>query len=87
MGLSLYSKDHFFATIQEHLGPGFEPVCHIVEPSLREMRLIVLARTALRPCIDKGACEVAWENTGIGGILGNKGGLLAKIEVQGTQNG
>jgi hypothetical protein len=50
--------------------------------SLLEMRLLVFARNALKPHV--GGIQVAKEATGLAHVYGNKGGLVVKLTVYGT---
>ena len=47
--------------------------------TLGEMRLLVFARSAIVPMISE--IETAQEACGIGGVVGNKGGLVVKLNV------
>ena len=49
---------------------------------MAEMRLSVWARKELHPHISE--VETAKEACGIGGVVGNKGGLVVKLQVDGT---
>eukprot|EP00937_MAST-01D_sp_MAST-1D-sp2_P000302 g302.t1 len=77
------SSDHFFRTVQEHVGPEYHTVASFVEPTLKEMRSIVLVHERHLP----EDVETSYANTGIGGVLGNKGGLVTKLSIRGTTLG
>jgi hypothetical protein len=77
--------EHFFRLLQLHVGDDYEMVSAVTEPTLKEMRLVVFAHKRVMPLID--GVETARANTGIGNMLGNKGGLMVKLDISGTTLG
>lgn len=79
--------DPFFDTVHKTVGEKYEIVGkgmgdkHALKKKFGEMRLIVLARREVLPFIS--GTEVATEATGLGGVYNNKGGIVAKLELQG----
>lgn len=67
----------------EHLGIGWAVLAHVV---LREMRLTVYTTTALEETAVHNVV-VASAATGLGGVIGNKGGLVARFSVGHTSLG
>ena len=63
----------------EALGDGWNVVSMA---TLGEMRLLVFARSAIVSAISE--IETAQEACGIGGVVGNKGGLVVKFKVNNT---
>eukprot|EP00903_Cladosiphon_okamuranus_P016984 g15656.t1 len=72
---------HLRAKLSGHLGPDFEQVI-----SLRrmQMRVKVFLRRSLLDVYDHEERESAAENTGIGKVVANKGGLVCKLRLRGT---
>lgn len=77
--------EHFFRVIQQHVGPDYEILSAMTESTLKEMRIIVLAHKGIMSKVCN--IESTSFNTGIGGVLGNKGGLVVKVEVDRTTFG
>jgi hypothetical protein len=77
--------EHFFRLLQIHIGDDYEIVSAVTEPTLKEMRLVVFAHKRLMPLLN--GVETARANTGIGNMLGNKGGLMVKLDIAGTTLG
>lgn len=81
-------KDPFFDTVHKTVGEMYEIVGKGMNDKislykeLGQMRLIVLARRDVLPLIS--AMEITTEATGIGGIVANKGGIVAKFVLQGV---
>jgi hypothetical protein len=57
-----------------YLGTAFQTVASI---HLMDMRLLVLARSELVPLVRN--IEKSSKATGIGGVIGNKGGLMISV--------
>ena len=80
-------KDPFFDTVHKTVGEMYEIVGkgmgdkNALYKEWGEMRLIILARREVLPFIS--GTEVATEATGLGGVYHNKGGIVAKLELQG----
>ena len=74
---SMESKSFkFFSRVEFTLGKGYSPV-HASH--LLQMGLIIYAKTII---VDKlSGFDSASEATGLGGIIGNKGGLVASFNV------
>ena len=70
---------HWFGVIQTHLGDDYAPVESAV---LLQMRLIVFAKTSIKSEIDD--IDTATEGTGLGGVVGNKGGLVVRFTCRDT---
>eukprot|EP00752_Nemacystus_decipiens_P002360 g2229.t2 len=72
---------HLRAKLSGHLGPDFEQVI-----SLRrmQMRVKVFLRRSLLDVYDHEEGESAAENTGLGKVVANKGGLVCKLRLRGT---
>lgn len=73
------SDIHVLSLIQRHIGDSFYTVGTI---DLLEMRLIIMARAEHKEHITE--VQAAKEATGIGGVWGNKGGLIIKLRAYGT---
>lgn len=76
-----HEGDHLFRHIDGHVceGGAFSLVKHYARG---EMRLFVFARSPLLAFVTDVEC--AAENTGIGRVLANKGGILIKLVVKRT---
>ncbi|CBN79626.1 conserved unknown protein [Ectocarpus siliculosus] len=72
---------HLRSMLSGHLGPDFEQVI-----SLRrmQMRVKIFLRRSLLDVYDHEEGESAAENTGIGKVVANKGGLVCKLRLRGT---
>jgi phosphatidylinositol-bisphosphatase len=70
---------HFLKQVQEYLGDAYVPVS---AANLMQIRLLVMIRRELVPHLR--AVEKSAEATGQGHVLGNKGGVVVKLEVHGT---
>jgi len=70
---------HWFGVIQTHLGDAYVPV---ESSELLQMRLIVFAKKDIQKDIDE--IETTTEATGLGGVVGNKGGLVVRFKCRGT---
>lgn len=68
------------AMCAQRLGDGWCACAHVV---LREMRLTVYCTRALAER-DLTLIRTAYSATGIGGVIGNKGGLVARLHVGNT---
>lgn len=81
-------EDPFFDTVHKTVGELYEVVGKGLSDKvalcekLGEMRLIVLARRELLPLIS--GMEIDTEATGLGGVYHNKGGLVAKLVINGV---
>ena len=73
------SVHNFFGALVEHLGDQWEP---LESAEAWEMRLIVFVRKKHRDQIHDVAYKT--ENTGIAGVVPNKGGLVVRFMVAGT---
>jgi len=73
-----YADHHFLHQIQDHLGAKYKTIGTV---SLWEMRLMVLSLERHARFINN--IQKTKEATGIGHVLGNKGGLLFKMDVYG----
>ena len=69
---------HFASLVHSHLGS--EDYFLVRECELMQMRLFVFARTEHRPRISH--VEYASQATGIGGVVGNKGGVAVSLKFQ-----
>lgn len=69
-------KDVFDTMIQMHFGSKYRK---ITSTSLGDMRLIVLCKASLKKHVSH--VKTAKKATGVGGVIGNKGGMMAKIRV------
>jgi hypothetical protein len=80
-------RDDFFDRVMKTAGETYSVVGTgehgqpLVE-KLLEMRLIVLARRDILPHIS--GIQITTEATGFGGVIGNKGGIIAKMDYRGT---
>ena len=79
VGLKSPLDEFWVDAVAEALGDGWSIVSFA---TLGEMRLLVFARSAIVPMISE--IETAQEACGIGGVVGNKGGLVVKFKVNGT---
>eukprot|EP00658_Telonema_sp_P-2_P037235 TRINITY_DN2679_c0_g1_i2.p1 TRINITY_DN2679_c0_g1~~TRINITY_DN2679_c0_g1_i2.p1 ORF type:complete len:352 (-),score=109.58 TRINITY_DN2679_c0_g1_i2:45-1100(-) len=69
----------FIGALQFQLGEEWEV---LENPEVMEMRLVVFARKELHDQISD--VQSAWERTGIGHALGNKGGLAVRFRFEGS---
>jgi len=72
-------KNDFMRIVQTQVGSDFYNKASI---TLWQMRLVVFVRHSHGEAVS--GIEVVSEATGIGNVMGNKGGLAAKIEIYGT---
>ena len=70
------SKHEWDRMITARLGNAFVVCAHV---ALWEMRLTVYCRRTLRPSVS--GIATASSATGVGGVMGNKGGLVARLKV------
>jgi hypothetical protein len=80
-------RDDFFARVIKTVGETYAVVGtrECTDPlmgKLLQMRMIVLGRREVLPHIS--AIHILTEATGIGGVIGNKGGIIAKVDYRGT---
>eukprot|EP00299_Pterocystis_sp_00344_P013821 c6811_g1_i1.p1 GENE.c6811_g1_i1~~c6811_g1_i1.p1 ORF type:complete len:678 (+),score=147.83 c6811_g1_i1:54-2087(+) len=75
-----FPKNRFDKLIQVHFGEDFRKVASL---HLMDMRIIVLCTTLLRPYVK--TVKKVRKATGIGGVIGNKGGLMIGITIHTTQ--
>ena len=72
-----HQKSHFVTKLKAHVGTDY--VC--VEEHLLEIRLVLFVKKALQRHISP--VEKATKATGIGGVVGNKGGIVFAFSVHG----
>jgi len=78
-GPKVPGSQHLLTAIAAHLGPDFELLASVMRG---QMRIRAYVRKALRPeCVN---LETGAENTGLGGVVANKGGQVLKFELRGT---
>ena len=70
---------HINKTIQSCLGAGYKMVAH---EKVMQMRILVFAKTEHAESITD--VETTKENTGLLSVLGNKGGVVAKMNIYGS---
>eukprot|EP01048_Picozoa_sp_COSAG05_P015934 COSAG05_NODE_1984_length_3746_cov_3.101430_1_plen_305_part_10 len=80
-GVDGSSKQIFVDAAEACLGAGYTLMA---SAELGEIRLLVWARSALAMSGQVSEVETATEATGVGGVVGNKGGVCAKLKVRGT---
>jgi hypothetical protein len=73
-----HQKEHFVKKLKDHVGPKY--IC--VEEHLLEIRIAVFIKCELQQHMSM--VQTAHKATGIGGIIGNKGGVVVAFEVCGT---
>jgi hypothetical protein len=73
------SKGHFVALVETQLGPDYHTVTAV---NLWQMRLIVMVHNTHKDHVSE--VEKTKEGTGLGNVLGNKGGVLAKMNIYNT---
>jgi hypothetical protein len=72
-------SQHLLSAIAQQLGPDFELLAHVMRG---QMRIRAYVRKSLRK--ECTAIETGAENTGLGGVVANKGGQALKFELRGT---
>jgi hypothetical protein len=73
-----HQKEHFIKKLKEHIGSGY--IC--VEEHLLEIRIAVFVKCELQQHMSM--VQKAHKATGIGGVIGNKGGVVVAFEICGT---
>ena len=78
--------DHFFKTVQAALGDGYKPIGEDqggqkLHFTLFQMRLFVFCKEELSPHMTN--IQHTAVATGIGGVVANKGGIVAQFEYRG----
>ncbi|MES1912434.1 MAG: hypothetical protein MHM6MM_004710 [Cercozoa sp. M6MM] len=73
-------QTHLLHLLKQHFGENYGIVA---DAHMWEIRLFVVAPIAVRDCIT--AISVSKEATGIGGIMGNKGGVAISLTLSGTR--
>ncbi|CAM9225813.1 unnamed protein product [Chrysoparadoxa australica] len=72
---------HLRGLLLHHLGKDFDQICSCRR---MQMRLKVFIHSSLKGEVNVEDRETSGENTGIGGVVANKGGLAARIKIRGT---
>jgi len=78
-GPKVPGSQHLLTAIAQHLGPDFELLASVMRG---QMRIRAYVRKALRK--ECTHLETGAENTGLGGVVANKGGQVLKFELRGT---
>ena len=94
-GLVGDGHSHFFKRVMRQLGPEYHVVGHeavghsgsgdgsqVMQFTLMQMRILIMAKVAILPHTTNW--QLSWQATGIGGVVANKGGIVAKFDYRGT---
>lgn len=94
-GLVGDGHSHFFKRVMRQLGPEYHVVGHeavghsgsgdgsqVMQFTLMQMRILIMAKVAVLPHTTNW--QLSWQATGIGGVVANKGGIVAKFDYRDT---